>query len=206
MLGVFNIWGHRKYSDLLSLYIDGQLEGPQLGRLESHLATCPSCQADLETLKSTVGLLRSLPSASPMRSFTLAAAPSVPQGTPAYLWSMRLATSVAAFALVFMFVGNSLGTFTREIVYIEEPASPESAEEVPPMDGAADAESAVTLESASPESGAPQLVPTPDTLTNKEEEVLPVVALEVALGVLLVILGTLTIAATRLYRRHRAAA
>ena len=252
MLGAFNIWGHRKYSDLLSLYIDGQVEGPQLGRLESHLATCASCQADLETLKSTVGLLRSLPSASPGRSFTLAEVPFMPRGTPPYLWGMRLATSAAAFALVFMLVGNSLGTFTREIAYDEsaegvppmdgaedaqpaltmesasresaeevplmdgaedaqpaltmESASRESAEEVPPMDGAEDEESVVTTDSASAESAVPQLVPTPAILTNTEEEVLPVVALEVVFGVLLVILGTLTFAATRRFRRYRAAA
>ena len=67
--------------------------------MEGHLASCDECQRDLETLRTTVGLLRELPEIAPVRSFTLEAAPPAVRETRIYVWATGLATSMAALLL-----------------------------------------------------------------------------------------------------------
>ena len=43
----------------LSAYLDGELHGSHLQRVQEHLADCPGCQAELEALRSLSGLLHS---------------------------------------------------------------------------------------------------------------------------------------------------
>ena len=40
----------KKYSVDLSAYFDGELEGEDLSRMETHLATCDNCRAGLDKL------------------------------------------------------------------------------------------------------------------------------------------------------------
>ncbi len=47
--------------ELSSDYIDGELGDRDTGRVRSHLDICPPCRAFVNTLKATVGLLRSSP-------------------------------------------------------------------------------------------------------------------------------------------------
>ena len=55
----------------LSAYLDGELSQRATRKLESHLATCPGCTAELEGLRETRATLRSLPEMPAPRSFTL---------------------------------------------------------------------------------------------------------------------------------------
>lgn len=48
-------------AELLSAYIDGELDDADRGPLEAHLSTCASCRATLEALRATVADLAALP-------------------------------------------------------------------------------------------------------------------------------------------------
>ncbi len=45
----------------LSAYLDGELKGRRLQQVETHLAECPECQAELESLQSLSSLLHEVP-------------------------------------------------------------------------------------------------------------------------------------------------
>ncbi len=47
--------------DLLSEYLDGELEPRAVARVEVHLATCPGCARFLAELAATVAALHRLP-------------------------------------------------------------------------------------------------------------------------------------------------
>jgi hypothetical protein len=97
---------------LLSPYIDEQLNPADKERVEGHLERCPACLEELESLRSTVKLLRRVSMVTPPRSFAVAEAAVTPQ--PAYsrsLRAFRAATAVAALLLVFTFAGNAAHLF-----------------------------------------------------------------------------------------------
>jgi predicted anti-sigma-YlaC factor YlaD len=97
---------------LLSPYIDEELNPADKERVESHLEGCLECLGELESLRSTVKLLRRVAMVTPPRSFAVAEAAPRPQ--PAYARSFRAfraATAVAALLLVFTFAGNAANLF-----------------------------------------------------------------------------------------------
>lgn len=135
---------------LLSAYIDGEIEGAERERIDSHLAECDACRDRLTSLQGVVGLTRSLPplrapadlgdrilSAIPTRSQprTLPLAmPGVGRWTgrlrPSITWGRgaRLAAAVAAAVLVGTFVVNLAGPtlsprLSRETVRQNRPLS-----------------------------------------------------------------------------------
>ncbi|MDK2855893.1 MAG: hypothetical protein PWQ86_1106 [Bacillota bacterium] len=55
----------RAVEEKLSAYLDGQLEAKELKSVAIHLETCPSCRAELASLKETIDLVRSLEHVSP---------------------------------------------------------------------------------------------------------------------------------------------
>jgi predicted anti-sigma-YlaC factor YlaD len=48
-------------TELLNLYLDGELHGSRLYQVEAHLAECEACQAELESLESISNLLQEVP-------------------------------------------------------------------------------------------------------------------------------------------------
>lgn len=48
-------------SELISPYLDGELQGVELSRLHQHLATCGKCSAELERIQQVRSAVRSLP-------------------------------------------------------------------------------------------------------------------------------------------------
>jgi len=62
----------------LSAYLDGELDPAGAAELESHLEGCESCRSELESLRSTVELVRSVPrvQAPPVLKQRLASATS----------------------------------------------------------------------------------------------------------------------------------
>ena len=48
-------------SELISAYLDGELQGPELGQLLDHLARCGKCAAELERIQEVRAAVRSLP-------------------------------------------------------------------------------------------------------------------------------------------------
>ena len=57
----------------LSAYLDKQLTPQEQAAFDVHISTCPPCQQALAELRSTVALLRAMPSVDVPRSFTLPA-------------------------------------------------------------------------------------------------------------------------------------
>ena len=75
--------------EALSAYADGELDDKSRTQLESHLADCSECRAELASLRRTRALLRALPQPPLPRSFTL------PAQTPANVRSISDAPGTA---------------------------------------------------------------------------------------------------------------
>ena len=58
-------------TEQLSAYLDKQLTPQEQTAFDAHISTCPQCQQTLAELRSTVALLRAMPSVDVLRSFTL---------------------------------------------------------------------------------------------------------------------------------------
>jgi hypothetical protein len=92
-------------TDLLSAYVDNQLNDREHERVETHLRSCAACAADLRALRSTVTLLHALPVAPAPRAFVLQ--PTYQPYRPSrFLPLLRLATSLTAAALVLSLAGS----------------------------------------------------------------------------------------------------
>ena len=95
--------------ELLSAYLDGQLNSSDSMRLESRLASDESLRAALDDLRSTRILLRQLPSRRAPHNFTLTPQmaglkPPTPRAVPVF----RFATGLATFFFLITFVINGL--------------------------------------------------------------------------------------------------
>lgn len=95
--------------ELLSAYLDGQLNPSDSARLESRLASDPGLRAVLDDLRTARGLLRQLPSRRAPRNFTLTPkmaglTPPEPRAYPA----LRFATVLATLLFLIAFAVNGL--------------------------------------------------------------------------------------------------
>ena len=113
MIGFLANKRHSRLRQLLSSYIDGEVDAAELREVEEHLADCDSCQRELDTLRFTVGLLQELPEVAVRRSFTLSAAPGPVRTTRSLSWAASLATSVAAMLLVALLLGDITGVLVQ---------------------------------------------------------------------------------------------
>ena len=100
-------WGHNRWSRQASAFVDNELAVASRADFERHLAGCPRCQQEVETLRSLKSLLVSnLPQVAAPRSFRLTpqmvAAPVVaPARRPvAVLRTAQVAAGLAVIALI----------------------------------------------------------------------------------------------------------
>ena len=105
MFGWVKNLGHRRYRELLNARLDGRLDANGEARLQSHLASCAECRAELLELEATVVLLRGALQVEPPRSFALPHAPRQDEAmagrrAPGRLRTMQVATATAALVLV----------------------------------------------------------------------------------------------------------
>ena len=101
---------HEYVDERLSAYLDGELAPQEREVVERHLAACPDCQWNLETLRQTVQWTRQLPTLPVPRVFTIPL-PAQPQPAPRWRWSLPLlqgATALVALLLVFVVAGDLL--------------------------------------------------------------------------------------------------
>jgi hypothetical protein len=103
---------HELCHEDLSTFLDGRLTPRERSRVEGHLAQCAACRADLEALRHTVALLRTMPVVKPPRSFLMPAG-EVTWQRPAQRLRLaygfvRAATAVAAVLLVLVVSGDAL--------------------------------------------------------------------------------------------------
>ena len=104
--------GHRHLKpETLSEYLDGRLGSPAASSVEEEIARCPECREELDSLRFTVGNLRSMAQAVPRRDFTLAGAPTAHEGShgtrsvmplrmPGWVYVGAAAAAVLAVALL----------------------------------------------------------------------------------------------------------
>ncbi len=102
--------GHEYVKERLSAYLDGQLLGQELRTVEEHLAACPSCRWDLDTLRQTVLLTRNMPTMPVPRSFALPVPATAPARAARPRWRLvpafQLATALVALLLFFAVAGD----------------------------------------------------------------------------------------------------
>ena len=101
--------------ETLTEYMDGRLGAGALVRADRQLASCEACRDELESLWSTVVMLRQLPTEAPRRSFTMVAPPPElvrarplpPLRLPQ--WVFAGAASVAAIVLAVLVSADATG-------------------------------------------------------------------------------------------------
>ena len=99
---------HQRVAQLLSAYLDGQVDAQERYLVEQHLSTCPTCRHDLESLRQTVRLLRQLPAVTPPYSFILRPERVVPTRSLVWRWLFGvpgLATGLATLMCVVLLAG-----------------------------------------------------------------------------------------------------
>jgi hypothetical protein len=111
-LGRFKKDGCSGTRALASEYMDGRLGREERTRVEEHLAACPRCRAELESLRATVALLHGLPEVAPARRFVVAPVRPLP-GRRA-LPALRFATASVVVLLVAALAVDQADLFVRE--------------------------------------------------------------------------------------------
>ena len=114
MFEFLRIGRHGRLRELLSAYVDGQVSASEASRVQKHLAACAECRRELEALRATVSLLRSLPQVQTSRSFALAEAPEPADRRWPVAWGARAAMSVAGLVLAALLVGDAVGLVRQE--------------------------------------------------------------------------------------------
>ena len=114
MFEFLRVGRHGRLRELLSAYVDGQVSASEASRVQEHLAACAECRRELEALRATVSLLRSLPQVQPSRSFALAEAPEPADRRWPVAWGARAAMSVAGLVLAALLVGDAVGLVRQE--------------------------------------------------------------------------------------------
>jgi hypothetical protein len=123
-----------RFRGMISPYIDGRITKAERQSLESHLASCEKCRQELESLRTTVGLLHRLPLAEVPRSFTVVE--TKPAAVSAVFGRLCWATAIAAIVLVMLSAGDLFH------IYPEKSAQPSetpivAANQTPESRGAA---------------------------------------------------------------------
>jgi len=104
--------------ELLSAYLDGQLNPSESARLETRLNSDPQLASVLTDLRTTRSLLRKLPARRAPRNFTLTRKmvgqnPPLPRAYPIF----RFATALATLLFVFSFGLNSFSRLAQASPY-----------------------------------------------------------------------------------------
>ena len=74
---------HDRFNEQLSEYLDGELEPRDRGALETHLAACERCRADLDALRAVIARARALPDVTPAGDLWNGVAARIGARTPA---------------------------------------------------------------------------------------------------------------------------
>jgi predicted anti-sigma-YlaC factor YlaD len=93
----------KQASELMSLRLDGRLEGSDATRLETHLSTCTACQVEWDGLQALDGLLTAAPMVHPrvrLRVQVMARLSRRDQARRAIIGGTALALGTVALALL----------------------------------------------------------------------------------------------------------
>lgn len=149
---------HERIAEMLSAYIDGELDAAQKAGVETHLRECQDCARDLHTLRQTVSLLGQLPKVKVPRSFVIREAQVAPRRRASVRWSwaypaLQGATALAFLLFVVVFVGDMTLTHfapamsrAPRLAYYSAPAEEASADQWGVQETAEQVEGTVTVE------------------------------------------------------------
>ena len=169
---------HHVSPETLSEYLDRRLTAVEHGEVERHLAACPGCQEELESLTYAVGILRQTPELRPRRVFTIARAPEpAPQPTgfrvPAFAYGAAASVAVILFAVL---LSADLGGILSEeaLPSTQDTRSSGITEPVAPAEAASSGTEAIGgIEAESLEEARSDLptgaIPTPGPVAGGEE-------------------------------------
>ncbi|MCH8206271.1 MAG: zf-HC2 domain-containing protein [Chloroflexi bacterium] len=154
---------HSRLRGLISAYVDGQVTESERSRVEAHLAGCEPCRSDLESLRTTVSLLRALPELRVPRSFALHEAPARVTPTSRLLWGTRLATAAAGSLVAALLIGNAVGVFVQSgrVSGLDGAAPEVAAAKVAPQAQAPSTPAALPSPAPAPEVAAAAAAPPP---------------------------------------------
>lgn len=121
-----NTTAHNQVAQLLSAYIDDQVNAHERALVEAHVATCARCSYDLATLRRTVALLGQLSAVPAPRPFTLREADVRPvPATSRAWWQLPWARGLAASAALLLCVVVVAGVWlVRGVSRLGSPAAP----------------------------------------------------------------------------------
>jgi len=207
----------RKVRGMLSEYIDNRLDSEDRGVVERHLEICEACSNELESLQMTVHLLNQVPLVPAPRSFAIRGVDTgrVSIFRPQSLRWLRPATALATVALIALLmvdflqvVPHDAGPGGKEVLtepaYTTEARGNEPAEVIP--------EPAPTLAEEAPTDDAGSYGVGLGVTSGGEEEISgepaagwPLRQIEIAIGVLVLVLVALMFFVRRQRRRWSAA-
>ncbi|MFN2270772.1 MAG: zf-HC2 domain-containing protein [Anaerolineae bacterium] len=153
--------------ELLSAYLDDQLDAGDRARLEAQLAIDPALRAELEALRHTVALVREMPSQPIPRNFilpqTVVSSPrTAPAVRPRRRWLapfLTAATAVVSLLFVAVLAGDLFFSGVSGMTQLAAPVSEERAAMVPsPAEGTAgeeEAEKALSITESPAEEAPP---------------------------------------------------
>ncbi|MFA5837457.1 MAG: hypothetical protein WC837_10940 [Bellilinea sp.] len=120
--------------ELLSSYMDGELNPRDKARVETRLSTQPEFLEALDGLRRTKAILRKAPIRKVPRNFTLRAADVQPAKTPRWIPTMQWSSAAVALVAVFLFAYQlvpgfrGLATTASEKAVDTEMGAPELAQ------------------------------------------------------------------------------
>ena len=120
--------------ELLSSYMDGELNPRDKARVETRLSAQPEFQEALDGLRRTKAILRKAPIRKVPRNFTLRAADVQPVKIPRWIPAMQWSSAAAALVAVFLFASQLIpglpgfATTASEKAVDTEMAAPELAQ------------------------------------------------------------------------------
>jgi hypothetical protein len=144
-------------ADRLSTYLEGDLPDGERREVESHLATCAACRADLASLRLTIRALRSLPSTPAPRHFGVPPASTV-RPVATLRW-VRVPVGALAAALL-VIVGFRLLLLSPANYSPSVPTTAPAAPAAPPLAAAAPTFTAAPS-AAAPAAAPPSVTPAP---------------------------------------------
>lgn len=120
--------------ELLSSYMDGELNPRDKARVEARLSAQPEFREALDGLRRTKAILRKAPIRKVPRNFTLRAADVQPVKTPRWIPAMQWSSAAVALVAVFLFASQlvpgfrGLATTASEKAVDSEMGAPELAQ------------------------------------------------------------------------------
>ncbi len=100
--------------ELISAYIDGELNAQEKARMEECIKTHPEYQQAIDGLRRTKAILQKTPVRKVPRNFTLTPADVQPARLPRWIPTMQWASAAMALAAVFLFAYQMAPGFTGQ--------------------------------------------------------------------------------------------